>query len=108
MSEPTPVGGLIEHGGGEHVLIDYPEKPRMMGLDLLMLRRGGAVERLTESGTAGLMDLPRVSDELYYTARAFRVFTTERREVPADRVLPILELPADAARARLAAPEPLL
>jgi HD superfamily phosphohydrolase len=90
------------------VLIDYPEKPRMMGLDLLMLRRSGVVERLTESGTAGLMDLPRVSDELYYTARAFRVFTTERREVPADRVLPILELSADAARARLAAPEPLL
>ncbi len=98
-----------ELGLGEGcVLIDYPEKPRMMGLDLLMLRRGGAVERLTESGTAGLMDLPRVSDELYYTARAFRVFTMERREVPADRVLPILALSADAARARLASPEPLL
>jgi uncharacterized protein len=90
------------------VVIDYPEKPRMMGLDLLMLRRSGAVERLTESGTAGLIDLPRVSGELYHTARAFRVFTMERREVTADRLLPLLELSADAARARLAAPEPLL
>jgi hypothetical protein len=90
------------------VLVDYPEKPRMMGLDLLMLRRSGKVMRLTETGTAGLIDLPRVSDELYHTARAFRVFTTERREVAADRVLALLELGADGARARLAAPEPLL
>jgi HD superfamily phosphohydrolase len=90
------------------VLIDYPEKPRMMGLDLLLLRRSGAVQRLTESGTAGLIDLPRVSGELYHTARAFRVFTMERREVAADRVLPILELSAADARARLSAPEPLL
>jgi uncharacterized protein len=90
------------------VLVDYPEKPRMMGLDLLMLRRSGQVMRLTETGTAGLIDLPRVSDELYHTARAFRVFTTERREVAPDRLLALLELGADGARARLAAPEPLL
>ena len=96
--------GLAEGG----VLVDYPEKPRMMGLDLLLLRRSGEVMRLTETGTAGLIDLPRVSDELYHTARAFRVFTTERREVPEERVLSLLALSADDARARLAAPEPLL
>ena len=90
------------------MLVDYPEKPRMMGLDLLMLRRSGQLMRLTETGTAGLIDLPRVSDELYHTARAFRIFTMERREVPADRVLALLELSADAARGRLASPEPLL
>lgn len=98
-----------ELGMGEGcVMVDYPEKPRMMGLDLLMLRRSGAVERLTEGGTAGLIDLPRVSDELYHTARAFRVFTMERRELPAERVLSILALDEDEARARLASPEPLL
>lgn len=80
----------------------------MMGLDLLMLRRSGAVQRLTETGRAGLIDLPRVSGELYHTARAFRIFTMERREMDADRVLAILALEPDAARARLAAPEPLL
>jgi HD superfamily phosphohydrolase len=98
-----------ELGMGEGcVMIDYPEKPRMMGLDLLMLRRSGQVERLTEAGTAGLIDLPRVSDELYHTARAFRVLTVERTEMDADRVLSILALSADDARARLNAPEPLL
>lgn len=98
-----------ELGMGEGcVMIDYPEKPRMMGLDLLMLRRSGQVERLTEGGTAGLIDLPRVSDELYHTARAFRVLTMERRELDADRVLSILHLSPEDARARLDAPEPLL
>ncbi|HEU0301347.1 MAG TPA: HD domain-containing protein [Longimicrobium sp.] len=90
------------------VLADYPEKPGMMGLDLLMLRRSGAVQRLEETGRAGLIDLPRVSGELYHTARAFRVFTMERRELDADRVLAVLALGADDARRRLAAPEPLL
>jgi len=98
-----------ELGLGEGcVMIDYPEKPRMMGLDLLLLRRSGAVQRLTEGGTAGLIDLPRLSDDLYHTARAFRLFTMERREVRPDRVLPLLELTAAQARARLASPEPLL
>jgi HD superfamily phosphohydrolase len=90
------------------VLVDYPEKPRMLGLDLLMLRRSGAVQRLTETGRAGLIDLPRVSGELYHTARAFRIFTMERREMDADRVLSILALQPQAARERLAQPEPLL
>lgn len=113
-TEPALRDGLEARLGAELgmgdgcVFIDYPEKPRMMGLDLLMLRRSGGVERLTQGGTAGLIDLPRVSDELYHTARAFRVFTTERREVPADRVLAVLALTAEAARSRLAAPEPLL
>ena len=93
---------------GGCVLLDYPEKPGMMGLDLLMLRRSGAVQRLKETGRAGLIDLPRVSGELYHTARAFRVFTMERRELDPDRVLAVLALDADAARGRLAAPEPLL
>jgi hypothetical protein len=57
-----------------------PEKPRMMGLDLLLRERAGR-QRLTETGRAGLIDLPRVADELYRSARAFRVFTTERREL---------------------------
>jgi uncharacterized protein len=94
-----PVGG---------VFVDYPEKPRMMELDLLLLSRSGSVHRLTQGGQAGLIDLPRVSDELYYTARIFRVFTLERRHLSADRMLAILRLPADALRARLEEAEPLL
>jgi uncharacterized protein len=90
------------------VMVDYPEKPRMMGLDLLLVRRGGEVQRLTGGGRAGLIDLPRVADELYYTARVFRIFTTARRALRADDVLALLAMPAEALRARLASPEPLL
>ena len=88
------------------VMVDHPAKPRMMGLDILLLRRSGVVQRLTESGRAGLIDLPRVSVELYHTARAFRVFTVERRELAAEGVLEVLALRADEARARLRAQEP--
>jgi HD superfamily phosphohydrolase len=90
------------------VMADYPEKPRMMGLDLLLLRRDGSVQRLDGQGRAGLIDLPRVSDELYYTARVFRLFTAERRAVPAAALLDVLSLPAEDARARLLHPAPLL
>ncbi|HEX7243854.1 MAG TPA: HD domain-containing protein [Longimicrobiaceae bacterium] len=89
------------------VFVDYPEKPRMLGLDLLVLRRSGAVQRLTEAGRSGLIDLPRVSDELYHTARVFRVFTTERRELAAARVLPLLALEPEELRRRLADPASL-
>lgn len=95
----------LPHGG---VFVDYPEKPRMMGLDLLLLERDGGVRRLTPTGRAGLIDLPRVAAELYYTARVFRVFTLERRELDEDRVLELLALPSERLRARLADPAPLL
>jgi uncharacterized protein len=88
-----PVGG---------VLVDYPEKPQMMGLDLLLRTRNGTVQRLTRGGRAGLIDLPRVSEELYYSARSLRVFTRERRHLEPERVLALLRLPADALRERLA------
>jgi len=90
------------------VFVDYPEKPRMMELGLLLRTRGGAVQRLTAGGRAGLIDLPRVSDELYYSARAFRVFSVERREISAERMLALLRLPADALRQRLSESERLL
>lgn len=90
------------------VFLDYPEKPRMMGLDLLLRGRDGHTQRLTGAGRAGLIDLPRVSDELYHTARVFRVLTSERRSLAAERFLPLLALPAAALAERLSQPEPLL
>lgn len=71
------------------VFLDYPEKPRMMGLDLLLLQQDGRTVRLPESGHAGLIDLPRIADQLYHSARIFRVFTIERRRLSAE---PLLEL----------------
>jgi hypothetical protein len=89
------------------VFVDYPEKPQMMGLNLL-LRRGERTERLTEGGSAGLIDLPRVADELYHTARVFRVFTAERRELAAAQILPLLDLDPSEVRERIADSAPLL
>ncbi|HYJ80103.1 MAG TPA: HD domain-containing protein [Longimicrobiaceae bacterium] len=95
----------VEEGGA---FVDYPEKPRMLGLDILLLRRDGSVHRLRDEGRAGLIDLPRLADELYYTARAFRLFATERRTVAPEKMLALLALTADELRARLNAGTALL
>ncbi|HEU0054021.1 MAG TPA: HD domain-containing protein [Longimicrobium sp.] len=95
----------VEEGG---VFVDYPEKPRMLGLDLLLLRRGGQVQRLADEGRAGLIDLPRVADELYYTARTLRLFTTERREVAEDAMLALLSLSPETLRMKIESGERLL
>jgi uncharacterized protein len=90
------------------LFLDYPEKPRMMGLDLLLLEPGSAPQRLTESGRAGRIDLPRVSDELYHSARVFRVFTTARRELAPAPIVELLGLDQRALEHRLSQPEALL
>ena len=94
----------LEPGG---LFLDYPEKPRMMGLDLLLLEPGAEPQRLTESGRAGRIDLPRVSDELYHSARVFRVFTTERREISAARLIDLLRMEPRELLHRLTLLEPL-
>ena len=76
----------LELESGE-VMIDFPRKRTMFQLDLLIERRSGGVERLGPTGLPGLLDLPKVAEELYRAARVLRVFTFERREVPPDRVL---------------------
>jgi HD superfamily phosphohydrolase len=92
----------------EGVLLDYPEKERMLGLDLLLLRRGGEAQRLNENGRTGLIGLPRVADELYHTARVFRVFTLDRRTLSPEKIMPLLARSASELRRRLAEPAPLL
>jgi uncharacterized protein len=61
------------------VMVDFPVKRRMLGLDLLVRRRGGGVERMGEAGVPGLIDLPGIAESLYRTTRVLRVFTLERR-----------------------------
>jgi len=79
------------------VVIDFPAKPHMFQLDLLVERRGGVTQRLDMEGLEGLLDLPRVAQELYSTARVLRVFTFERREVAAENVLERITRPAASA-----------
>lgn len=61
------------------LFIDFPAKREMFQLDVLVRRRSGGIERLTSAGLPGLIDLPRVGDELYRSTRVLRVFTLERR-----------------------------
>ncbi|HEV2179556.1 MAG TPA: HD domain-containing protein [Gemmatimonadaceae bacterium] len=73
------------------LLLDFPEKPQMLGLDLPVRLRGGQVHRLTREGLPGSINLPALSDELYRSARVLRVFVAR----------PVL-LGEDALRAVLA------
>jgi len=98
VSEDTPERRRLEErlaqelglAAGE-VFVDFPVKRQMMGLDLLIRRRGGVVERLGEAGVPGLMDLPSVAEALYRTTRVLRVFTFEPRELPLEIFLPLLK-----------------
>jgi HD superfamily phosphohydrolase len=69
------------------VVIDFPAKPAMFQLDVLVERRDGNTHRLGLEGLPGLLDLPALAKQLYSTARVLRVFTFERREVSAESIL---------------------
>ena len=73
------------------VLIDYPQKEQMLGLDIPVLTRDGRVERLTSDGMAGAINLPVLADQLYRSARWLRVFTVSRVSISKDDVLRLLE-----------------
>jgi uncharacterized protein len=83
------------------VLIDFPERDRMLSVDLPLRTRAGAVERLTDEGRAGQFGLPRIAGELYRTARRLRVFAAEAPVGPTARVLALAALPAAEVAARL-------
>ena len=70
--------------------MDYPVKTAMFQLNLLLERRSGAVARVGPEGLPGVIDLPRVAEELYRTARVLRVFTFFRRTVTRDQFLTAL------------------
>jgi hypothetical protein len=73
------------------LLLDYPVKTEMLGLDIPVLRRSGKVERLTGEGWIGTINLPSLSEELYKSARWLRVFTARRTRIEPRRVLEALE-----------------
>ena len=69
------------------VLLDFPTKAQMLGLDLPVVRRSGEVKRLTMSGLEGAINLPVLSDQLYQSARWLRVFAVRRIDVPRTALL---------------------
>lgn len=74
------------------VLLDYPEKTQMLGLDIPVQRRDGRTERLTAAGIGGAINLPRLSQELYRSARWLRVLTAH--PIDADRAAVLREIAA--------------
>jgi len=80
----------LKLGPGE-LLLDYPVKTQMLGLDIPVLRRNGNVERLTGEGWTGTINLPSLSEDLYRSARWLRVFTARRTKLEPRRILDVLE-----------------
>ena len=83
------------------LLLDYPAKTQMLGLDLLIQRPYGDVRRVTAAGWEAVINLPRLSEEFYRSARWLRVFTSARMALDPARFMSVARLPADEVRARL-------
>ncbi len=87
-----PAGGL---------LLDFPARSSMLGVNLPLRTRRGTIERLTDAGRAGHLGLPRVADELYRSARRLRIFVSSQPSTPLDGILPLLTCSSDEVRQRL-------
>jgi len=94
---------LAEEVGLEpgELLLDYPTKTQMLGLDLLVRRPYGEVRRLTAAGWEGAINLPKLSEEFYRSARWLRVYTSIRIALDPTAVIALASLSADEVRARL-------
>ena len=97
----------VELAPGE-LLLDFPARSSMLGVDLPLRTRSGTVERLTDAGRAGQLGLPRVADELYRSARRLRVFVAGTPRTPLRGVPDLLTIPAAELRRRLDEQCPLL
>jgi hypothetical protein len=73
------------------LLLDYPAKTEMLGLDLPVLRRGGHVEQLTRQTSDGSINLPKLSEDLYRSARWLRAFTARPVNLTPQRLLALLQ-----------------
>jgi len=73
------------------VLVDYPHKAEMLGLDLAIVRKDGSVDRLGRGGWPGRMDLPRLAGDLAEAARRLRVFVARPVTVRVEDVLAMWE-----------------
>jgi HD superfamily phosphohydrolase len=90
------------------LLLDYPAKTQMLGLDLLVQRPYGEVRRVTASGWEGAINLPKISEEFYRSARWLRVYTSPRVALDPARVVALASRSAEEVRMLLAAGGSLL
>ena len=89
------------------LLLDYPTKTQMLGLDIPVQRRHGEVFHLT-GGVEGVINLPRLAEELYRSARWLRVFTCRPIRVNREKILALVTRSRDEVRQALAANAVLL
>jgi HD superfamily phosphohydrolase len=82
------------------LLLDYPRKTQMLGLDMPVQRRTGEVFRLTTAGEGGI-NLPKLAEEFYRSARWFRVFTCRPARLSRDRVIALITRSREEVRAAL-------
>jgi HD superfamily phosphohydrolase len=90
------------------LLLDYPAKTQMLGLDLLVQRPYGEVRRVTAAGWEGAINLPKLSEEFYRSARWFRVYTAPRVAIDPAGLLRLAHMHRDEVRERLVRGEALL
>ena len=69
------------------LLLDFPAKPQMLGLDIPVLRKDGHVRHLTTEGWPGAINLPLLSEQLYRSARVLRVFVARPVELERERMM---------------------
>lgn len=72
------------------VLLDYPVKTEMLGLDMPVLRRDGRIDQLTPNSAQTTINLPKLAEELYRSARWLRVFVARPVSVSRAQVLDLL------------------
>ena len=75
----------------DDVLLDFPAKTQMLGLDLPVLAKDGSVHRVTQEGIPGAIDLPVLAESLYRSARYLRVFTRGRKTISRRELMAVLE-----------------
>jgi HD superfamily phosphohydrolase len=90
------------------LLLDYPTKTQMLGLDLLVQRSYGEVKRLTAEGWKGAINLPKLSEEFYRSARWLRIYTAPRIAIDPQQVIRLANRSADEVADRLKAGRSLL
>jgi len=80
------------------VLLDYPAKTQMLGLDLLVQRPYGEVRRVTAAGWEGAINLPKISEEFYRSARWLRVYTSARMALDPAKIVALASRSASEVR----------
>ena len=90
------------------LLLDFPSRHSMLGVDLPLKLRDGSVERLTDEGRAGHLGLPRIAGELYRSARRLRVFVARGIQPSLEPLVDVVATPAQDVAEDLQASRPFL